>query len=92
LMRQLLTAAPDAQAVAWKQAELARGQHRQSDVAPGRIEQAIAADKAWLAAHLTRRSNSEAMARSREFKEAMRRRIRGVAADRGLSDTEIKPT
>ena len=31
------------------------------------------------------------MARSREFKEAMRRRIRDIAAARDLSDDEIKP-
>jgi hypothetical protein len=42
-------------------------------------------------AHQTRRSNSEAMARRREFNEAMRRRIRDLAASRGLSDEEIKP-
>jgi hypothetical protein len=38
----------------------------------------------------TRRSNSEAMARSREFKEAMRQRIRDLAASRDLPDDEIK--
>src|ERR1700694_5662953 len=31
------------------------------------------------------------MARSREFKEAMRQRIRDIAASRDLSDEEIKP-
>jgi hypothetical protein len=31
------------------------------------------------------------MARRREFNEAMRRRIRDLAASRGLSDEEIKP-
>ena len=38
-----------------------------------------------------RRSNSEAWARQREFKEAMRQRIRDIAASRDLSDEEIKP-
>jgi hypothetical protein len=38
-----------------------------------------------------RRSNSEAMTHRREFKEAMRRRIRDIAASRDLSDEEIKP-
>ena len=47
--------------------------------------------EAWLAAHPTRRSNSEARTRSREFKVAMRQRIREVAASRNLSDEEIRP-
>ena len=56
-----------------------------------RIERAIAEDLAFLAAHPIRHNKSEAMARRREFKEAMRRRIRDVAASRDLSDEEIKP-
>ena len=36
-----------------------------------------------------RRTNSEAMARNREFKGAMRRRIRDIAASRDLSDEDI---
>ena len=56
-----------------------------------RLEKAIADDQAWLAAHPTRRSNSEAMARRREFNEAMRQRIRDIAASRDLSDEEIRP-
>jgi hypothetical protein len=51
----------------------------------------IADDEAFLAAHPIRRSNSEAMAHRREFKEAMRQRIRDIAASRDLSDEEIKP-
>lgn len=50
----------------------------------------IADDVAFLAAHPTRRSNSEAMARSRVFKEAMRQRIRELASSRNLPDDEIK--
>jgi hypothetical protein len=46
---------------------------------------------AFLAAHPVRRSNSETMAHRREFKEAMRQRIREIAASRDLSDEEIKP-
>src|ERR1700722_11743224 len=34
---------------------------------------------------------SEAMAHRREFKDAMRQRIRDIAASRDLSDEEIKP-
>jgi hypothetical protein len=44
-----------------------------------------------LAAHPIRHNNSEAMARRREFKEAMRRRIRDIAASRDFSYEEIKP-
>jgi hypothetical protein len=50
----------------------------------------IADDEAFLAAHPTRRSNSKAMARSREFKDAMRQRIGDIAASRDLSDEEIR--
>jgi hypothetical protein len=56
-----------------------------------RIEHAIADDLAFLAAHPLRRSNSEAIARRRKFKDAMRQRIRDIAASRDLSDEEIKP-
>lgn len=40
---------------------------------------------------LPRRTNSEVMTRRREFKAAMRQRIRDVAASRDLTDEEIKP-
>jgi hypothetical protein len=91
--KQLLTPAPDANSVKWKQAKLAS--ERQSSyytlaVKPERIERSIADDLAFLAAHPTRRSNSEAMARSREFKEAMRQRIKELAGARNLPDDEIK--
>jgi hypothetical protein len=56
-----------------------------------RIERAIAEDLAFLAAHPLRWSNSEAIAHRREFKAAMRQRIRDIAASRNLSDEEIKP-
>ena len=46
---------------------------------------------AFLAAHPVRQSNSEAIAHRREFKDAMRQRIRDIAASRDLSDEEIKP-
>jgi hypothetical protein len=91
LVKQLLTPAWDANSVKWKQASLARGDHHYTGVKSERIERAIADDLAFLAAHPTRRSNSEGMARRREFKEAMRRRIMDVAASRDLSDEEIKP-
>ncbi len=91
LVKQLPTPAWDTASVKWKQMALARGQYRYTDVKPERIERAIADDLAFLAAHPVRRSNSEAMAHRREFKDAMRQRIRDIAASRDLSDEEIKP-
>jgi hypothetical protein len=89
--KQLLTPAPSIAAITWKRAKLESGEFPHLPVKKERVERAIADDVAFLAAHPTRRSNSEAMARSREFKEAMRQRIRDVAASRDLSDEEIKP-
>jgi hypothetical protein len=89
IVRQLLTPAPDGGAVKWKQAAFAGDSYL--DVKPERVERAIADDLAFLAAHPTKRSNSEAMERRRLFNDAMRQRIREVAASRDLSDEEIKP-
>ncbi len=91
LVTQLLTPAWDAASVKWKQMALARGQHQYTDVKSERIERVIADDLAFLAAHPIRMSNSETMARRRAFKEAMRQRIRDIAASRDLSEEEIKP-
>jgi hypothetical protein len=92
LVEQLLTPAWDVASVTWKQAVLARNDYVVGRyVKAERVEKAIADDLAWLTAHPTRRSNSEAMARSREFKEAMRQRIRDIAASRNLSDEKIRP-
>jgi hypothetical protein len=91
VVKQLLTPAPDGAAVTWKRAQLAGRGFSHLPTKAERIERVIAEDLAFLAAHPTRRSNSEAMARSREFKEAMRQRIREIAASRDLSDEEIKP-
>jgi hypothetical protein len=90
LFKLMLTPAPDTAAVAWKRAQLRAENYRYTDVKPERIERAIAEDVAFLAAHPVR-SNSETMARRREFKEAMRQRIKDIAASRDLSDEEIKP-
>ena len=89
--QQLLTPAPDTAAIAWKRAALKAGQHEYTGVKTERIERAIASDVEFLATHPARRSNSEAMARPREFKDAMRQRIRDIAASHDLSDEEIKP-
>jgi hypothetical protein len=92
LVKQLLTPAWDAASVKWKQTALAKGQHHYTDVKPERIERAIADDLAFLAAHPIRRGmNSETLAHRREFKDAMRQRIRDIAASRDLSEEEIKP-
>jgi hypothetical protein len=89
--KRLLTPAPTLADVAWKRAKIKSDEFNRLPITLARAEQIIADDLAFLAAHPTRRSNSEAMARSREFKEAMRQRIREVAASRNLSDDEIKP-
>jgi hypothetical protein len=91
IAQQLLTPAPDTKAVAWKRAALAAGDHEYTDVGTERIERVIADDVAFLAAHPFRCDNSEAMTHRRKFKEAMRQRIRDVAASRDLSGEEIKP-
>jgi hypothetical protein len=86
LVKQLLTPAADILSVTWKKAALAQGQYRYVGVSDQRIERAIAEDLAFLAAHPIRHKNSEAMAHRREFKEAMRRRIRDVASSRDPSE------
>ena len=91
VVKQLLTPAPDGAAVTWKRAQLAGRDFSHLPTKAERIERVIAEDLAFLAAHPVRRSNSEAMARNREFKDAMRQRIRDIAASRDLSDEEIKP-
>jgi hypothetical protein len=91
LARQLLTPAPDAASVKWKQAMPATGEHEYTGVKSEHLKLVIANDLAFLAAHPVRRKNSEAIARRREFKEAMRRRIKDVAESRDLSDEEIQP-
>jgi hypothetical protein len=59
-----------------------------------RVERAIADDVAFLAAHPTKKSkpmSTEAKVRRRNFKEAMRRRIKDIAASRDIPDYEIRP-
>ena len=94
-MKQLLTPAPDLASITWKRAKLAR-----REIVPNclpkaeRVERAIVDDVAWLEAHPTKKSkpmSTEAKERRRNFKEAMRQRIREIAASRDLSDEEIRP-
>ena len=93
-MKQLLTPAPNVAAVAWKRAKLGGSDFPYLPVKPERVERAIADDIAFLTAHPRKKSKPmsiEAKERRREFKEAMRQRIRDIAASRELSDEEIKP-
>ena len=96
VVKQLLTPAPDLGAITWKRAKLASGDFASLPTKPERIERAIADDEAWLAAHPTKRTgNVEACAarraHTRVFKEAMRQRIREIAASLNLSDIQIGP-
>jgi hypothetical protein len=56
LARQVLTPAPDANSVKWKQALLDSGDFENVDVKTERVERAIADDVEFLEAHPTRRS------------------------------------
>jgi hypothetical protein len=56
LVKQLLAPAPTVADVKWKQLALARGDHKFTDVKTKKIERAIADDRAFLAAHPTRRA------------------------------------
>jgi hypothetical protein len=90
VVKQLLTPAADAAAIAWKRAQLAGGDFSYLPTKAERIERVIADDLAFLAAHPTRRSDGEAMVSKRAFNEAMRQRIRELAGSRNLPDDEIK--
>jgi hypothetical protein len=91
VVKQLLTASPDLAAINWKRAKLASRDFAHLPTKVERIERAIAEDMEWLAAHPTKRTgNVEACAKSRAFKEAMRQRIREIAASRDLTDEDIK--
>jgi hypothetical protein len=55
LVSQMLTPAPDVNAVAWKRAVLSGGQPGFVSVAPETLHKAIADDVQWLNDHPTRR-------------------------------------
>jgi hypothetical protein len=57
LVRQVLTPAPDANSVKWKQWALDSGDLQYTGVKQERVERAIADDLAFLAAHPVRQSN-----------------------------------
>jgi hypothetical protein len=90
--KQLLTPAPDLGAVAWKRAKLKGRDFRLLPIEARPVERAIADDIAFLTAHPTRTPVSpEAKEHRRNFKEAMRRRIKDIAAARDIPDDEIRP-
>jgi hypothetical protein len=57
-VKQLLTPAPTAALVKWKQCTFAQGQYKFTDVKKEQIEKAIADDLAFLAAHPARRART----------------------------------
>jgi hypothetical protein len=63
IAQQLLTPAPDTGAVAWKKAALARPD-KYIDIKTERLERAIAADLAFLAAHPVRQSRRDGAVQS----------------------------
>jgi hypothetical protein len=94
LVCQFLLPAPRNDCVAWKKARLAIGEIERAGMTRERAQNVIDGDIAFLAAHPTKKSkpmSTEAKEHRRNFKEAMRRRIREIAASRNLSDEEIKP-
>jgi hypothetical protein len=88
MVAQLLTPAHTAAAVAWKKAERKSRGFGCLMVEPGKVERAIEADEAFLASHPVRQNST---ARRRAFNEAMRQRIREVAALRTIPADEIRP-
>jgi hypothetical protein len=58
-VKQLLTPAPIAGLVKWKQRTFAQGRYEYTDVKKEQIEKAIADDLAFLAAHPARRARSK---------------------------------
>jgi hypothetical protein len=65
LVAQMLTPAPTVNDVQWKRIQLRAGQHKFTDVPESKLQRAIDADVAWLAAHPSRKS----IAASRQAKK-----------------------
>jgi hypothetical protein len=94
LVYQFLLPAPRNDCVTWKKARLAIGELERAGMTRERAQNVIDGDIAFLAAHPTKKSvpmSNERKEERREFKDAMRQRIRDIAASRDLSDEEIKP-
>jgi hypothetical protein len=93
--KKLLTPAPDLGAITWKRSQLRSSGFAHLPIKKERAERVIAEDVAFLAAHPTRKSapmSNERKEERHKFKEAMRQRIREIAAARNLSDEDIEPT
>jgi len=94
LVYQFLLPAPHNDCVAWKKARLAIGEIERAGMTRERAQKVIDGDIAFLAAHPTKKSkpmSTEAKEQRRNFKEAMRRRIKEFAASRDIPDYEIRP-
>jgi hypothetical protein len=94
LVYQFLLPAPRNDCVAWKKARLAIGEIERAGMTRERAQKVIDGDIAFLAAHPTKKSkpmSTEAKEHRRNFKEAMRRRIKDIAASRDIPDDEIRP-
>lgn len=87
-VNQLLTPAYQVAGVLWKKAHLIADGIKYLPVESGQVERAIEADEAFLASHPVRQTPT---ADRRAFREAMRQRIREVAALRTLHDDDFRP-
>ena len=94
LVAQILLPAPRQDCVTWKKSRLAIGEIERAGMTRERAQNVIDGDIAFLAAHPTRKSipmSNERKEERRKFKEAMRRRIKDIAASRDIPDDEIRP-
>jgi hypothetical protein len=95
LFAQFLLPAPSGDCVTWKKGRLAVGEIERAGMTRERAQSVIDADVAWLAAHPKRKPqvpmSDEKKQERRNFKEAMRRRIKEIAASRDIPDYEIRP-
>jgi hypothetical protein len=94
LVAQFLLPAPHNDCVAWKKTRVAIGELERAGMTRERAQKVIDGDIAFLAAHPTKKSkpmSAEAKEQRRNFKEAMRRRIKEFAASRDIPDDEIRP-
>jgi hypothetical protein len=94
LVAQFLLPPPRGDCVAWKKARLASGELERAGMTRERAQKVIDGDITFLAAHPTKKSkpmSTEAKEHRRNFKEAMRRRIKDIAAARDIPDDEIRP-
>jgi hypothetical protein len=78
LVEQMITPAPYVRAIMWKETTLAQGQHQHIGVKDQTLQRAIAADKAFLAAHPVRQIQEQAgaaMKRRRRLRKRNRQRL-----------------